>query len=193
MIGQYGFGEVVKNVYALCLTKLFFPEARLVRRPLYLRGGKRNMIYGRGLTIGYSCRIELHSDNKPVLFIGNNCKMNDRVHISACESVVIGNDVLMGSNILITDNCHGCYDASSMNEGPDVSPDDRLISAKPVRIGDRVWIGEGSAILPGVTIGDGVVVGCNSVVTHDVDSGCMVAGSPARVIKKWCPSAQRWL
>lgn len=165
MFGQYGFSEAARNGWALLWTKILYPGARLVRRPLYLRGGRRMMEFGPGLTTGYSCRIEMHGD-APTLHIGRNCKMNDRVHISAWESVTIGDDVLMGSNILITDNNHGSYGANPSD--PSVAPDDRDVVTVPVRIGDRVWIGEGACVLPGVTVGDGAVISAGAVVTKDV-------------------------
>lgn len=55
---------------------------------------------------------------------------------------------------------------------------------KPVRIGEDCWIGGGAIILPGVTIGDGVTVGAGSVVTKDVESYVVVAGNPAKVIRR---------
>ncbi|GIQ80928.1 hypothetical protein KIPB_001808 [Kipferlia bialata] len=55
--------------------------------------------------------------------------------------------------------------------------------SKPVTIGNRVWLGMGAQILPGVTIGDDCVVGAGSVVTRDIPPGCVVAGVPARVIR----------
>lgn len=57
-------------------------------------------------------------------------------------------------------------------------------SSKPVSIGDDVWIGGGSIILPGVTIGCNVVVGAGSVVTKNVPDNVVIAGNPARIIKK---------
>lgn len=53
----------------------------------------------------------------------------------------------------------------------------------PVVIGNNVWIGESARILSGVTIGDGAIIGANAVVTHDVPSGAVVGGVPAKVIK----------
>lgn len=182
MLGQYGFSEGFKNAWALLLTKIIFPGARLVRRPFYLRGGKKRFIYGEGFTCGYSCRFDLAGDGTP-LVIGKNCKINDRVHIFAHESVAIGDNVLMASNIFISDNSHGSY--GSDPSLPDVAPDDREVVTKPVRIGDNVWIGEGAAVMPGVTVGSGVVIGTNAVVTHDVPSNTIVAGAPAKPIKQF--------
>ena len=107
--GQYGTSETIGNVFGLVLTKIFFPAARLVRRPFYLRGAK-HFSYGAGLTLGYCCRFDLAGKGK-TLAIGNNCKMNDRVHIVAHEGVVIGDDVLIASNVFISDTSHGEFES----------------------------------------------------------------------------------
>jgi acetyltransferase-like isoleucine patch superfamily enzyme len=112
MYGQYGFSETVRNIWALAMTKVWFPGARLVRRPFYLRGGRKSFKYGPGLTLGYSCRFETGPEG--CIRIGKNCKINDRVHISSHDSVSIGDDVLMASNIFISDNSHGEYGVSSL-------------------------------------------------------------------------------
>lgn len=62
-------------------------------------------------------------------------------------------------------------------------PDDRpLVCKGEIHIGDNVWIGEKAAVLSGVTVGDGAVIGANSIVTHDVPPYSVVAGCPARII-----------
>lgn len=182
MIGQYGPSEAFKNAWALLLTKIIFPRARLIRRPFYLRGGKKRFAYGEGFTCGYSCRFDLAGSGRS-LVIGRNCKINDRVHISAHESVIIGDNVLMASNIFISDNSHGSYGVDPSR--PCIAPDDREIVTKPVCIGDNVWIGEGAAVMPGVTVGSGVIIGANAVVTHDVPDNTIVVGAPARPIKQF--------
>ena len=143
MFGQYGPSEAFKNAWALLLTKIIFPGARLVRRPFYLRGGRRRFVYGEGFTCGYSCRFDLAGEGAP-LVIGKNCKINDRVHISAHESVVIGDNVLMASNIFISDNVW-------IGEGAAVMPG--------VTVGSGVIIGTNAVVthdVPGNTIVAGV-------------------------------------
>lgn len=189
MLGQYSFGEAVKNAVALVGTRLFFSHARLVRRPFYLRG-KEHLSYGEGFTTGYSCRFDLAGEGKTLL-IGKNCKINDRVHIVAHEKVEIGDNVLMASNIFISDTSHGHYSADS--DEMLMPPDDRELWTKPVSIGDNVWIGEGAAIMPGVFLGNGCIVGTNAVVTHSFPAGCVLVGVPAKKIKQWDFEKKEWV
>jgi len=189
MIGQYSFGEFVCNIFYYIYTRAFFPSARLVRLPFYLRGGRAHFAYGEGFTAGYGCRFDLGGDGI-TLTLGKNCKINDRVHIVAHEAVTIGNDVLMASNIFISDTSHGSY--GEKGEGPNIAPDSRRLSTSPVSIGNRVWIGEGARIMPGVVLGDGCVVGANAVVTHSFPNASIIAGVPAKRIKVWNDKTNQW-
>ena len=73
----------------------------------------------------------------------------------------------------------------------DTDPENRSATyGKPIVIEDKVWIGINSTVLPGVRIGYGSIIGANSVVTKDVPPMTIVAGNPARVIKKICPDSK---
>lgn len=189
-MGRYTVGESLKNAYSLALTKLFFPEARLVRRPAYVRG-KEHLAFGCGFTTGYGCRFDLGGEGK-TLSIGKNCKLGDRVHFVARESVTVGDDVLMASHIFISDTSHGAYTGESQSS-PDSVPDERELVTAPVRIGDKVWIGEGVCILPGVTIGNGSIIGSNAVVTKSIPANSIAVGCPAKPIKQWDAESSRWV
>lgn len=116
------------------------------------------------------------------IVIGNNTMFGKHNHITACNSVTIGNNVRTGSYVLITDNAHG---DTSNKEQMRMNPNDRPIFSKgAVVIGDCVWIGDKAAIMPGVTIGEGTVIGANAVVTKDVPPFAIVAGVPAKIIGK---------
>ena len=88
--------------------------------------------------------------------------------------------MLTGPRVLITDNSHGNNASDSLNTPPFMRP---LISRGKVVIEDNVWIGEGSMIMPNVTVGKGSIIAANSVVTKDIPPYCLVAGSPAKIIK----------
>ena len=190
MFMQYTIGEALKNVIFLLRTKVFFPKARLIRFPFLLRG-KEHFDYGSGLTMGYFCRFDLGGKGI-TLEIGQNVKLNDRVHIVAHESVSIGSDVLMASNIFISDTSHGGFSDSTSD--PSIPPDRRSLITVPVVIGDKVWIGEGVCVLPGAAIPDGCVVGANAVVAGSFSGGpYILAGVPARIIKEWDYMSNRWV
>lgn len=116
--------------------------------------------------------------------IGNNCSFGDDIHITSINNITIGNGLLTGRRVLITDNSHGYYGAGCENSS--VPPMDRSLYSKgSVSIGDNVWIGDNATILPGVTIGDGAVIGANSVVTKDIPPKTISAGNPAKIIKSY--------
>ena len=167
MFSQYSLGEFLNNCIYFGYTKLRFPGARLVRLPFYLRGGKSHMAYGPGLTLGYGCRFDLDGEGVTLSF-GSNCKLNDRVHIVAHESVTIGDNVLMASNIFISDTSHGSFGGTPSS--PYESPDERSLFTSPTSIGNNVWIGEGVCVMPGVSIGDGCTVGARALKRWDEDA-----------------------
>lgn len=169
----------------LAKTKLFYPQARLIRFPIDIRG-KKYIEFGTNLTTGIGCRIEAYpyKEEKTIIKLGNNVQINDYVHIGAVGSITIGNNVLMASKIYITDHNHGSYNDME-SDSPKVPPIDRRPVIKPVIIGDNVWIGESACIMPGVTIGEGAIIGALSVVTKDIPPYSIAVGVPAKVIKTY--------
>lgn len=178
MRNKYTFSEFLSNMYAWLITKIIYRNARLIRRPFYIRG-KSDFQYGRGLTTGHGCRFDLPGKNKKTLFIGNNCEIGDYVHIVAHEKVIIGNDCLLASKIFISDTNHGISKDANMRK---LSPNARPLITKPVVIGNNVWIGENVCILAGTTIGHNVIIGANAVVVKDIPDDTVVGGIPAHII-----------
>ena len=143
------------------------------------------------IKIGKRCEIKgtLVSSESGKISIGDNLYMGYNTFIGAVDSITIADNVIIASNVRIFDN----------NNHP-VEPEKRLemskndfygdlwqwkkASHKPVIINDNVWIGEYSTILKGVTIGRGSIVASHAVVTKDVPEYVIVAGNPARVVKK---------
>ena len=85
--------------------------------------------------------------------------------------ITLEDDVLIAANVQRISNNH---DLENRN----------IVTCKPVKICRKAWIGAGSTILPGVTVGENAVVGAGSVVTHDVEPNTIVAGNSARIIKR---------
>lgn len=192
LLRRYGLFGFCRLLLDKLHTLLCFPGARLVRRPAYVRG-KRGIRWGAGFTTGVGVRLDVFAkDEAPRLTFGNNVQLNDYVHIGAVEKVSIGDDVLIASRVFISDHNHGDYQQPDPASAPGVAPQARPLAARPVVIGDRVWIGEQVCILAGVTIGPGAVVGAGSVVTRDVPAGSVVAGNPARVLRVFDEGAQKW-
>lgn len=188
---NYGVGELIINGISLAYTKLFWKRARLIRLPSHIRG-KRAIQYGSGFTTGYNCRIEINGslDGMHLIF-GEKCVIGDYVHIVANKSVKIGNNVLMASRVFITDSNHGTY-AGENQSSPEEEPNKRKMNYQPVVIGDNVWIGENVSILAGVHIGNGCIIGANSVVTNDTPENAIVVGNPAKVVKLYRREENSW-
>lgn len=110
---------------------------------------------------------------------GVNIKVGKNVFINACckfqdqGGIEIGDNVLIGHNAVLATLNHEMPIAKRLN-----------MIAKKIKIGNNVWIGSNVTILQGVTIGDGAIVGAGSVVTKDVPPNHIVAGNPAKILRK---------
>lgn len=109
------------------------------------------------------------------IFIGEHFYSNYNLTILDCNRVTIGDNCLIGPNVSIITVNHPLDRTQRVNH---------LEYAKPIRIGNDVWIGCGVIINPGVTIGDNVVIGSGSIVTKDVPSNMLIVGNPAGCIRE---------
>jgi acetyltransferase-like isoleucine patch superfamily enzyme len=138
---------------------------------------------GRWSWIGHGTKIRCHEGT---VSIGAKTVLGQECTISAFQHVSIGRECVVADRVMLIDFDHGMVEA----ERPI-----RLqgIYKRDVRVGHNVWIGYGACILRGVTIGDNAVIGTSAVVTNDVPANAVVAGVPARVIRKRQPPKQlRW-
>lgn len=148
----------------------------------FLRGGKCITI-GNDCCFGYDLCLTAWcvNNSQPQVTIGDNCSFGSWNHISAANSITIGEGLLTGKWVTIVDNSHGGTDFDELQKRPWLRD---VVSKGPVVIGKNVWIGDKATILPGVTIGDGVVIAANTVVTKDIPSFSIVVGNPAKIIRK---------
>ena len=147
--------------------------------------GEQFISIGNEFHSGPHFRIEAVSKRgsqffNPSIEIGDNVTIEDFCHIGCIGKICIGSGTMIASRVYISDHSHGNITAEDLTFAPAKRP---LVS-KPVVIGRNVWLGEGCCILPGVTLGDNVIVGANAVVTHSFPSNSVIAGVPARVIKQ---------
>lgn len=153
-------------------------------------------MHGR-MSVGRYAWIEVVCDKTdrqdlPVITFGSGFYASERLHISAINCVELGDNCLLGSGVYISDHNHGSY-KGVQHSSPDVPPIDReLVSHGSVLIGSNVWVGDNVIILGPVHIGHGVVIGANSVVTRNVPDNVIVAGSPAKIIKKFNHKTNQW-
>jgi acetyltransferase-like isoleucine patch superfamily enzyme len=141
---------------------------------------------GRNVLIRKGARLEAvgpDTGDGSKLSIGDGTAIQFYFHCGAAGRVAIGRNVLMGGRVYITDHDHSY-------EEPDRSArESSRLNVAPVEIGDGAFLGEGCVILKGVRVGKRAVVAANAVVTHDVPDFTVVAGVPARVVKRIVPPA----
>jgi acetyltransferase-like isoleucine patch superfamily enzyme len=149
---------------------------KILGRMIYLRDAFEKEALRRSLKrTGSNCHFQtpIIITGGDAVEIGSDVSIAAFVHIWGEGGVRIGNQVMIGAGTCITSRGHD-YNAPRMWTSAVL---------KPVVIGDDVWIGTNCVILPGVTVGNGAVIGAGAVVTRDVESRAIVAGVPARVIK----------
>lgn len=190
----YSIIDKLRLCFFVIRSKLISSNIRIIRFPIDLRG-RKYIYFGHNFTTGRYCRLEVYQKEKnkePRLYIGDNVQLNDFVHITVMESVKIGNNVLMASNIFISDCQHGFYFGENQS-APNIPPMEREYLISPVVIEDNVWLGEQVCILPGVVIGEGSIIGAGSIVNQSIPARSIAVGSPAKVVKKWNADLNAWV
>lgn len=164
----WGLGQLGRDV------RLHFP------RRLH---GRRYLHVGNGVRIGSHSWIEAVQEYQsiryqPKITIADDCCIGGHCQITAVESVRLGPGCLLSEQVFISDHTHDTFAPSSrpLSEQP-------LRALGPVEIGPRCFIGIRAVIMPGVRLGEGCVVGANSVVTRSFPAGTVLAGAPARAIR----------
>ena len=185
--------------FANCSKSVRFGKIGRIHGPQYISIGKGSFFDDFLFLTAWDTNIsdskEIFSDGKiefssskngfiqhmhPQLTIGDGCSFGAFNHITCTNKIKIGNNVLVGKWVTITDNSHGNTDINSLKTKPSRRP---IVSKGPVIIGNNVWIGDKATILAGVTIGNNAVIGANSIVTHDIPDFAIAVGNPAKILK----------
>lgn len=145
--------------------------------------GPRNIIIcdpGGTIILGEwfsSCRdVELVAYRRATIELGRHTYVGHGSTIAAYDSIRIGDHTLVADLVSIRDYNHGF--------ARDVPPDSVPGESKPIVLGKNCWLGSKATIVAGVSLGDNVVVGANSVVTHSFGANLVIAGCPARVVRE---------
>ncbi|MCI7472987.1 MAG: sugar O-acetyltransferase [Clostridiales bacterium] len=125
---------------------------------------------GEHLTINHGFKCDYGSN----ITVGEHFYANYNLVVLDCAPVVFGD------NVFIAPNC-GFYTAGHPLDAP--TRNSGLEFARPITVGDNVWIGGNVTVLPGVTIGSGAVIGAGSVVVHDIPSNVVAVGNPCKVVR----------
>jgi acetyltransferase-like isoleucine patch superfamily enzyme len=157
-------------------SAICFPVAALYGER-YISIGAATVI-GPYVTLSAGVSPEHDLGDVEVVRLGDRCLIGRGSGIVAHERVVVGDDVFTGHHVYVTDANHGYADV-------DVPPSRQFAPPRPVTIGDSCWLGHGTIVLPGATLGRHVVVGAGSVVTGELPDFCVAVGNPARVIRRY--------
>jgi acetyltransferase-like isoleucine patch superfamily enzyme len=157
----------VNDIFRLGIQRI--KNSKLESR-LYIEGGASLEVNGK-VTISYGADIEIFKNAK--LTFGGNTWCNINLTIICMERIDIGKYVTIGRDVSIRDTNGDHYIARENYQ-----------TYSPVVIKEKAWLASGCTIMPGVTIGEGAIVGANAVVVKDVPDHAIVAGNPARVIRE---------
>ena len=166
-----------------------FGAMSFIKAPIFL-AHTRHISIGKNVKIWHHARFEavtLYNSKEfsPEIIIEDNVGIQQNFHCTCASRIRIGKGTLITQNVGIFDIHHG-YDL------PDISPIVQDIKTKSVDIGENCFIGMNSVILPGTILGRQTVVAAGAVVSGVFPDYCVIAGVPARIIKRYNPSNRTW-
>jgi acetyltransferase-like isoleucine patch superfamily enzyme len=182
LFGYRASQRLWNKAFSLLVSASFaqFGKETVIAPPVRLTGESR-IALGNRVFVGEGSWLQVLPDeaNRTVaISIGAGTSISGTCVISAVQSVILEEDVLLARNVYISDHIHKYSDTTRPIQ---VQGIDKIA---PVLIQRGAWLGQNVVICPGVTIGKGAVVGANSVVNRDIPDFCVAVGAPARVVKR---------
>ncbi|MDT9592260.1 acyltransferase [Nocardioides zeae] len=178
------YGAIAPGTRAAARFGAFGPGS-CIAFPVATLFGAAAIHLGRDTLVGRSCTLTVgYGIGSPLpergLVIGDRCVIGARSTITAHDSVTLGDDVWFGQGVFVSDASHGYQD-------PDVPVGLQVGTHQPVVVGDGSWVGHHAILLPGTRLGRNVVVAAGAVVRGEVPDHSVVAGVPARVVRRLEP------
>ncbi|WP_046780739.1 acyltransferase [Streptomyces yangpuensis] len=161
-------------------TRLAFPQGTVFGERWIRLGG--HCIIGEQVTLTAGMMPGLDLGAEPMLLLGDGVVIGRDSHVIADARIEIGSNTFCGPGVYITSTNHS-YDDPHEPIGR------QWPRSAPVEIGPGCWLGTGAVILPGARLGRNVVVAAGSVVRGEVPDHAVVAGAPARIVRRWTPEA----
>jgi lipopolysaccharide O-acetyltransferase len=179
------FVRARNKLFSLAVSGAFhsFGKSTVVQLPVRLKNQHR-IVVGDGVFIAANSWLQVldHDGESPALIIGDGTTVAGGCVLSAAVSIRVGRNVGLSRNVYVADHTHAYADSTGRPGDPGIT------HIEPVEIGDDAWIGENAFILPGVRVGRGAVVSANAVVAGDVPDFSVVAGQPARLVRRLAAS-----
>lgn len=193
---SYIFIEKVKRLKKYILTYIKYKKRFgkmghkcVVEKPI-LTTNLRNVFLDSCIQIRKNSRIETIEQwgaqkFQPTVTIGKNTSIEQNLHLTCAQKIIIGKNVIISAYVMITDIDHS-YQEINKNVLK------QQLEVKTVYIGDYCFIGMGAKIMPGSKIGRNCVIGANSIVKGEIPAYSVVVGTPAKVIKKYNFETEKW-
>lgn len=178
---------ISRHIFKLIFAKSFkyFGKKVSIESPDIIEGSKFISLLDN-VSIGSQCWLLAHrQDVNPELYIDKNTTIGRFSHIVAIKRIIIEENVLIADKVYISDNIHEYEEINTPIKNQSIK------FKKEVIIGKNSWIGENVSII-GASIGRHCIVGSNSVVTKDIMNFSVVAGVPARYIKRYDEKSNKW-
>ncbi len=189
---MHQWSRVSRFLYSALLSGQFkeFGRGTKITRPFRFYG-LNQICLGESVSIERNCWIQVVNqdgeEQVTKLWIKSHAGIGMGASISAAKQIIIGEHVLLGRNVYISDHAHAFNDVNSpiMNQGID--------NVQPVSIGKRSWLGQNVVILPGGSVGEHCVIGANSVVNRPIPDFSVAVGAPARVVRSYDAQTKQWV